>query len=203
MSADEMQGKYGSAMAAYVDNETTFDVTLCQAPCKAPLCWFPSTVCSCCAQVHMRKKALEHVEPGSGWTNYQCGQGYFGGCCCFQPGNMGESTCPVPCACLESWLCPGMGISATKLLIMDKYQLGMDEDDIRLIRCSNCLQCFACVFSLIACVTDCEGDDAIAECINCVAEVVFCCVSGCMLAQVNHEIELRENAAPGLADMER
>lgn len=83
-------------------------------------------------------------------------------------------------------------MSATSHAVRERYSLGMDEDDVRLIRCSNCLFLFSCVLNIVACMTDCEGDDALASVVNTVADVVFCCVSGCMSAQVNHEIKVRE-----------
>jgi hypothetical protein len=153
-----------------------------------------SMACLCPAQVHMRHKALNHVNPGSGWTNYKCCQGYFGGCCCFQPGNMGEKSCPIPCMCLEAFLCPGAATSATSTVIREAYSLGLDQDDVRLIRCSNCLMIFSVCLSCVARCTECEGDDALAHIVNIVSDVVFCCVSGCMTAQVNREIRLREKS---------
>jgi hypothetical protein len=39
--------------------------------------------------------------------------------------------------------------------------------------------------------------------INAVADITFCCVQGCMSAQVFHEIELRDKAAPTAEKMER
>ena len=41
-------------------------------------------------------------------------------------------------------------------------------------------------------MTDCEGDDALANVVDIVSDVVFCSVSGCMSAQVNYEINVRE-----------
>lgn len=89
-----------------------------------------------------------------------------------------------------------MAVSATSIVIREKYNLGLDDDDVRLIRCNNCLQIFACVFSCVARLTDCQGDDVAAFIINCIADVVFCGVSACMTAQTLHEIQLREQMAP-------
>jgi len=96
---------------------------------------------------------------------------------------MGDKTCPVPCMCLEACLCPGLAASASGMVIRQRYGLGLDEDDVRLIRCSNCLQIFSCLCNIIACITPCEGDDALARIVDCIADVVFCCVAGCMTAQ--------------------
>jgi len=81
----------------YADNEQKFKVNLCGAPCSEPGCWMGSMICMPCAQYKLRHMALNHIEPGSGWNNYSCCQGMFGGCCCIQPGKMGEESCPQAC----------------------------------------------------------------------------------------------------------
>ena len=96
---------------------------------------------------------------------------------------------------LEAFLCTGPAASATSSLIRDEYRLGMDEDDVRLIRCTNCLQIFSICVSCVAMCTECEGDDVFARTLNTVADVVFCCVAGCMVAQAHHEIQRREQMA--------
>jgi hypothetical protein len=151
----------------------------------------------------MRHKVLNHVEPGSGWSNYICCQGMFGGCCCIQPGNLCESTCPVPCMCLEACLCPGPAVSATSNVIRERYSLGLDEDDVRLIRCSNCLFYFSVLLSCVAMCTDCEADDMLANIVNCVADVVFLSVGGCMTAQVHREMKIRNLSSPSRELMNR
>jgi hypothetical protein len=96
-----------------------------------------------------------------------------------------------------------MAVSASQGVIMQKYQLGLDSDDVRLIRCNNCLQFLACCASCINLCIDFEGDDAIVTCINLIADVTFCCTSGCMTARVYHEINVREKDAPEKYRMER
>ena len=54
-----------------------------------------------------------------------CCQGEFGSCCCFTPGEMGESSCPIACACLEAWLCPGPAVSSTSMVMRRQYNLGI------------------------------------------------------------------------------
>ena len=167
-----------------------------KAPCSEPLCWCTSMVCFCPVQVYLRHRVLNHVNPDSGWSNYICCQGYFGGCCCIQPGNMGENFCPLPCMCLESFLCPGPAVSASSNVIRERYSLGLDEDDVRLIRCSNGLfYCSVCLY-IVALITDCEADDAVANVVDLISDIVFCCVGGCMTAQVHHEMKMRENSSP-------
>lgn len=203
LSDDEMKGKYGGAMQPFLSNRNTYDISLCQTPSKEPGCWCLSMACLCPAAMFMRHKALNHLEPGSGWSNYTCCQGQFGGCCCIQPGNLGESTCPVPCMCLEAFCCTGPAVSATSNIIRERYSLGLDEDDIRLIRCNNCLFFFSTCLTCIARITDCEGDDVAAGIVNCISDVVFCCTAGCMTAQTNHEIKLRGGDEPSRQVMSR
>ena len=203
LTNDEIKGKYGNAFGPYVNNRETFDISLCQAPCKEPLCCCASAACFCPVQVYMRHKVLNHVEPGSGWSNYICCQGMCGGCCCIQPGNLCESTCPVPCMCLEACLCPGPAVSATSNVIRERYSLGLDEDDVRLIRCSNCLFYFSVLLSCVAMCTDCEADDMLANIVNCVADVVFLSVGGCMTAQVHREMKIRNLSSPSRELMNR
>jgi len=117
---------------------------------------------------------------------------------------MGEDTCPCPCMCLEVCCCPGLAVSATSSVIREKYQLGLDDDDVRLIRLNNCLQLLACLASCLNICIDFEGDDCCVAVLDCIADVVFCVTSGCMTAQVYHEIELREKGgAPSAQAMDR
>jgi hypothetical protein len=206
LSTHERKGRHGSALGQFADySSQTFDISLCQVPCSRALpCCIGTMLCYCPAQVWMRHRALNHVEPGSGWSNYKCCQGHFGGCCCLQPGQMGEETCPVPCMCMEACLCPGLAVSATSMVVRQHHGLGLDADDVRLIRCSNCLQIFACFCHIVACMTDCEADDKIAQIVDCVADAVFCSVAGCTTAQAHHEIKLQENrSAPTAQRMDR
>jgi hypothetical protein len=106
--------------------------------------------------------------------------------------------------CLEALLCPGVAVGATSNVVREAYRLGLDEDDVRLIRCSNCLQILACCCTCICWLTECEGGDALSLIVNIVSDVVFCCVGGCMTAQVHHEIKVREQmSAPPKISIER
>jgi len=200
LNDDELKGKYGSKYAQYNHiQDNKFDISMCQAPTREPGVFCISILCFCPIQICMRKKALNHMEPGSGWDNYVCCQNEFGSMCCFQPGQMGERECPIPCMCLESCCCPGMAVSATNGVIRNHYSLGLDKDDIRIIRCNNCIQAISCFANVLdMCVDDEEGStfDVVVTIINLIADISFCCVSGCMTAQVNHEIDMREKSLP-------
>ena len=192
LSGDETKGKYGSAYEPFLYNRDLFKVKLCNAPCAEPCCWLSSMACLCPAQIVMRHRVLNHVNPGSGWSNYVCCQGYMGGCCCIQPGSLCEKQCPIPCMCLEAFLCPGAAVSATSMVIREEYSLGLDDDDVRLIRLNNCLFWAACCLHIVSRMTDCEGDDVVAAVVDLISDIVFCCTSGCMTAQVHHEMKERD-----------
>ena len=205
LKSDEVgKGAYGAAYGPFAEEPTKFQIKLCQAPCQEPACWCSSMLCCVCSQMTMRKRVLNHVNPGSGWSDYRCCQGYYGGCCCCQPGNMGEKSCPVPCMCLEILLCAGPAASATSLVLREKYRLGLDEDDVRLIRCNNCLYCASIILSCLTICIESEALDCAAACARCTSDTVFCCTMGCMMSQAHREIKFREgNAAPMQYSMER
>mmetsp|Transcript_11110 Transcript_11110/g.17140 ORF Transcript_11110/g.17140 Transcript_11110/m.17140 type:complete len:218 (+) Transcript_11110:36-689(+) len=205
LADDEKIGRHGSTLGRYSENSNKFELSLCQVPCSSESpCCVGTMLCYCPAQVWMRHRALNHVSPGSGWSHYTCCQGYYGGCCCIQPGQMGEESCPALCMCLESCIFPGLAVSATSMVVREAHNLGLDEDDVRLIRCSNCLQIFSCFCNIIACLTDCEEVDQLARIIDCVADILFCSVAGCTTAQAYHEIKKREgNSAPQMQEMFR
>lgn len=202
LSSEEVQqGKYAAAYGQFIYETNKFDVTLCQAPCAEPCCWFGSMACCCCAQIMMRHKVLNHVHPNSGWQDYECCQGMYGGCCCLQPGQCCDKTFPRTCMCLEVVFCPGPAVSATSLILRRHYRLGLDQDDVRLIRCNNCLFCMSVILSCLTICIDNETLDCAAHCANVTSDIVFCCTSGCMMAQAYHECKVRE--APTANRMQR
>ncbi len=127
-------GEYNS-----YDSSHHFQTSLASACCKQPSWCCASLLCPVCAQINMRYKVLNHVDPGSGWDNYICCQGQFEGNCCFKPGECCESSCPRTCMCLEVFCCPGKAATASSGVIRKKYELGLDEEDLRLIRFNNCM----------------------------------------------------------------
>lgn len=69
---------------------------------------------------------------------------------------------------------------------MEKYNLASDACDYRLIRINNCLQCFALICDILALI-----DNSFRQCANIIdmiADCFFHCLSGCMTAQVAHEM---------------
>lgn len=193
LSEEEKKGRYGGKLGPFGDYSNKFDIKLCEVPCAEPPCWCVSIGCWIPSLMFMRHRALNHVEPGSGWSNYQCCQGYFSCGPCCRAGNCCEDQCPCPCMCLEALICPGLAASATSIVIRQRYQLGLDEDDVKLIRFSNCLQCISCICNCVARITDNPRLDRFAKALDIFADCLFCCVQGCVTAQTYHEIELREN----------
>ena len=124
-----------------------------------------------------------------------------------QKGKCGEKACPVPCLCLEVCCCAGPAVSATSMVMRRQYHLGLDKDDVRLIRCNNCIFMVSC---LLSCLTICIQSDTLdcaAHCANITSDIVFCCTSGCMLAQAYNECKFRDpnnsTIAPSANEMER
>jgi hypothetical protein len=70
--------------------------------------------------------------------------------CCFKAGSCGEESCPELCLCCESCICNGLAVSASRMYVMEKYDLQMDPCDYRLIRINNCLQILACICDILA-----------------------------------------------------
>jgi len=79
------------------------------------------------------------------------------------------------------------------MYVMDKRKLRSDPCDNRILAFSNCLQCLACICEIAACIVSLLGgpkEVVIASKIfRLIADLVFCCIVGCMTAQANHEVE--------------
>jgi len=163
-----------------------FQTDMMHAPCADGFksCgWFcgqfiPAT-CGC-TQYLLRRKVLH-----GDMTKYSCFQGYFNICCCFKAGACGEQSCPDFCLCLESCCCNFVAISASRMYVQEKYNLGSDPCDYRLIRINNCLQIIACICDILAIFIAQLRE--VAHIIDWIANIFYHCVSGCMTAQVAHE----------------
>lgn len=128
---------------------------------------------------------LRHKVLRGDMSKYTCCQGYFN-ICCIKGGALGEQSCPHCCLCLEACLCHNLAVSASRMYVMDEKNLSSDPCDRRIIRINNCCQCFACIFSLIACITGQCGE--LADLINHCADFMYLVVQACMTAQVNYEL---------------
>ena len=137
-------------------------------------------------QYALRSKALN-----GDMTKYSCFQGYFNMCCC-KAGECGEQSCPELCLFLEACCCNCLAVSATRIYVMEKYDLTSDPCDYRLIRINNCLQILACVCDILA-IFD-ESFRAISQLIDRIADLFYHMLSGCMTAQVAHELNYQYKA---------
>lgn len=169
------------------DYTTKWQVDMGQAPLEAPGTFLFSIICCPCAQYSLRKRAL-----GGTLDEYTCCQSYFSLCCC-EPGNMGEKSNPELCLCLETCCCLSCAVSATRMYIMDKYNLHSDPCDNRIIRFNNFMQLLSCVISLLSICIGELRDAAVA--IEVIARVVFLCTVGCMTVQQNKELDYQASLA--------
>lgn len=148
--------------------------------CPTSCCWclgqfIPFTMG--CTQCALRRKVLE-----GDMSKYQCFQGYYTICCCIKGGSMNEDSCPDFCAFLEGCLCNCVAVSASRVYVMEKYNLTSDACDYRIIRINNCLQLLACVCDILAIFIDSLRQ--LARVIDNIADCFYHTVSGCMTAQV-------------------
>jgi len=167
-----------------------------------------TTACCCvganplthsCVQLHMRYQVLNHVAPGSEWSNYECCQGYIPACPpCFEPGRCGERDCPRSCMFLEAFCFPGLAISASRFVLMEQYHLRPDPCDNRMIRINNCLQLLSIICDIAAHFDRNLRD--LAQLIDCAADLIFLAISGCMTAQMDHEMAYRTALEAGRPD---
>ena len=81
-------------------------------------------------------------------------------------------------------------------IIRERYRLGLDDGDIRLIQLNNLLQLCACICEGAAYITENELLHEAAQIVECLADAAFCCTAGCMTAQIYHEIKLQQRSAP-------
>lgn len=198
LSGEPIQDSNGKIPSRETGNK--FQKNMCDAPCANcnSTLWFFAQCCpfTCCVtQCLLRRKVLEYD-----MTKYACCQGYVN-CCCFKAGTCGESNCPDLCLCLESFFCNGCAVSASRLYLMDKYQLSSDPCDYRIIRFNNCIQILACVCSILA-IFIAELRE-IACILDRFADFVYHVVSGCMTAQTafeeNYQIATRKNGGGHVA----
>mmetsp|Transcript_35249 Transcript_35249/g.44917 ORF Transcript_35249/g.44917 Transcript_35249/m.44917 type:complete len:204 (+) Transcript_35249:85-696(+) len=165
------------------DRPNTFQIPMHEAPTKEPLVCLGGCFCTWCFQYYIRQKALD-----GNLQNYKCCQGYYDQGPC-QAGKCGESDCPELCLCIESFCFNSCAVSATRMMVMDTYFLQSDPMDRRLIRFNNAIQCLACICNCLAMFD--RNFQQCARCIDCIAHVTFYSIAGCMTAQVNRELNFR------------
>jgi len=168
----------------------------CAEPCFCLCTTFPLT--APCAVYFLRKESLQDNLGG-----YKCCQGYFN-CCCFEAGNCCEDSCPSVCLSIESVLCCCCATQATRMFVMDQYNIQPDPCDNRLVRCNNCLQGAACLTWCLGCILGSSSIKSVGRYLGYCADCMFCSMLGCMAAQTKHEVWARGHGeAPTTAVMSR
>ena len=113
---------------------------------------------------------------------------------CFKGGSFGDRGNPCCLAC-EACLCSSCAVSATRMYVMDKYELMSDPCDNQIIRFNNAIQMLACICSILAMFEPSCQD--MAEIIRFIADIVFFITAGCMNAQAHVEIKERGKGYQG------
>ncbi len=177
-------GRYGME---YRHTGTPMKTDMLHAPCAecpTSCCWFVGQflpITCGLTQYMLRRKAINYD-----MNNYRCFQGQFIVCCCVKADGCGESSCPNFCLCMEAHLCNGPAVSASRALIMNRYDLVADPCDNQLVGFSNCMQYLTCICYTLAMFDESFRD--LAMIIDWIADLVYHTVSGCMTAQVAVEI---------------
>lgn len=159
-------------------------------------------------QYFLRRKILNYD-----MSKYACFQGKFTFCCgAIQADSCGESNCPDFCAFVEGCCCNCFAVSASRIYVMEKYDLQSDPCDYRLIRINNCLQILSCLCDILA-IIDGSFRQIARYCfptpydflslsdnhltnsfffriVDHIADLFYHAISGCMTAQVLHRLSL-------------
>jgi hypothetical protein len=168
-----------------------FQTTMSEACCfdQPNSCYWclcqSSGVCAPCTQYQLRSKVLD-----GDMSKYSCFQGQFTICCCIKAGACQEKSCPEVCLLCESTCCNAAALSASRITVMDQYDLQSDPCDIRIIRFNNCCQMLSCFCHVLAVIVP-EVRDC-AKIIDTIADIVYAVVSGCMTAQVANELNFHK-----------
>ncbi len=81
---------------------------------------------------------------------------------------------------------------------MDKLQIRPDPGDMQIISFANCMACFACVCNIAAIFV--ESLEGAACIIDCITDIIFVCVAGCMGTQISVELNAKSKYANGVAN---
>ncbi len=79
--------------------------------------------------------------------------------------------------CLKVFYCTGLAVSGNRYLVQTWLCRANDACDVCIIRRQGCLQCLAEILTITGAV-----DDATAEAVDTIADLITCCVMSCMLA---------------------
>eukprot|EP00039_Didymoeca_costata_P018544 m.333918 g.333918 ORF g.333918 m.333918 type:complete len:196 (+) comp17245_c0_seq1:95-682(+) len=163
-------------------NQREWQTDMCHACCNNCPCCIIALVCCPCSACYIRGMALQ-----GDFNNYTCCQrqccGDKVGACC----STCEKNCPRCSLACESVICLGFSVTGTKNYIQAERQIVTDPCDNRLVAFSNCLQIFACICQILAIFL--PGLESAADCLSCIADIVFLVVQACAQAQVHLELK--------------
>eukprot|EP00658_Telonema_sp_P-2_P035606 TRINITY_DN2585_c0_g1_i16.p1 TRINITY_DN2585_c0_g1~~TRINITY_DN2585_c0_g1_i16.p1 ORF type:complete len:218 (+),score=29.83 TRINITY_DN2585_c0_g1_i16:184-837(+) len=167
-----------------------------EAPCENYGCFYLTCItCSYGTNWCLRRQVLE-----KDWSRYYCCQG-LSPCCQEQLDNVtpADPNGRACCAWCECCVCPGLAIAATRSHLMIEYGLTPDPSDNQIIRFNNCIQMLACICEICAMFNP-DLREA-ADCIHCIAQIVFCCMAGCMAGQIDIEKRYQQSLGPASAPL--
>jgi len=167
-------------------------VPICTAMCKDPLTCVCGACCTPCQIYMLRKRALDN-----NMQHYKCCANYMSLSAC---GEVACKCCPNQFAlCCEALCCPAIALSTTRMLVMDQHMVSSaDPCDNRLIRLHNCCVFTACCIEYIEtpfvwCCKCCYCTPG--EWCRCISDCYWCCLSGCLVAQIKIELDHQQRNA--------
>mmetsp|Transcript_39063 Transcript_39063/g.28883 ORF Transcript_39063/g.28883 Transcript_39063/m.28883 type:complete len:226 (+) Transcript_39063:53-730(+) len=174
-----------------------FQTNMLNAPCAGgcgTCCWCMGQfipITGGCTQYLLRRKVLNYD-----MTKYSCFQGKFSFCCgAVEADACGERNCPDFCAFLEGCCCNCLAVSASRIYVMEKYDLQSDPCDYRLIRINNFLQMLSCLCDILALFNG--NFRQIARIVDHIADLFYHTISGCMTAQTSFEVDYQNSLLAG------
>ena len=101
-------------------------------------------------------------------------------------------------------MCLGPSVSATRMMVMDQYEIRPDPCDNRIIRMTNCLMLFSCLCDLLSiCIREFRHFAQVVHSVaNCVAYSTIGCMASQVIQEVNYRQQFREEFA-SLADSDQ
>ncbi|KAF0929979.1 hypothetical protein E2562_027106 [Oryza meyeriana var. granulata] len=126
-------------------------------------CCCLSLWCGPCVSYMLRKRALYND-----MTRYVCCAGYMP---C--SGRCGEKNCPELCLATEVFCCFGSSVASTRFLLQDEFNIQTTQCDNCIISFMFCLQQFACICSLVACIVGNEELSEASQLISCISDMVY------------------------------
>eukprot|EP00879_Flechtneria_rotunda_P013268 GHRR01013855.1.p1 GENE.GHRR01013855.1~~GHRR01013855.1.p1 ORF type:complete len:212 (+),score=45.40 GHRR01013855.1:436-1071(+) len=146
-------------------------------------------LCSYCASYSLRKQALY-----GDMSRYICCNGNWP---C--SGRCGEQSSPECCLCMEVFFCFAQSVASTRWMIQDELRIQTTECDNCIIGTMVAMQYFACICSIVACLTGSDEVNDLAQLLDCVADFLWCTVCACMQTQHKEELGIRDKGGPGAA----